>query len=437
MASKSDGVRALVMELVEGPTLADRLAQGALPVDEALPIAKQIAEALEAAHEQGIVHRDLKPANIKVREDGTVKVLDFGLAKALETAPHPSDASQSPTITSPAMTRMGVILGTAAYMSPEQARGKSVDKRVDIWAFGCVLYEMLTGRRAFLEKTPRRFWPLSSRPNRTGKHCRPTRPERFDDCCVGAYRRTANSACTISATRELRYRMRRRKPLWFRLSLVAGASGWRGRWRLSRLGWPYLPRQHLRSCTWGRPAPQPRPVTFPVAPPETMTFDLGFPLPQLSVSPDGTRLVFTVRDKSDVIRLWERPLHALSGHLLTGTEGANNPFWSPDSRFIGFFANGKLKKIAVDGGLPQTLCDALTAGAGTWNRDGVILFSGREGMPIQRVSAGGDGAVTAVTKLDQSRGERTHFFPHFLPDGKRFLYLAQSTPAPSSRAAST
>jgi serine/threonine protein kinase len=136
---KGDGVRALVMELVEGPTLADRVAQGPLPVDEAVPIAKQIAEALEAAHEQGIIHRDLKPANIKVREDGTVKVLDFGLAKALESAPHSSDASQSPTITSPAMTRMGVILGTAAYMSPEQARGKPADKRADIWAFGwCV-----------------------------------------------------------------------------------------------------------------------------------------------------------------------------------------------------------------------------------------------------------------------------------------------------------
>jgi eukaryotic-like serine/threonine-protein kinase len=144
-----DSIGALVMELVEGPTLAERIAQGAIPLNEVLPIAKQIAEALEAAHEHGVIHRDLKPANIKVREDGTVKVLDFGLAKALETAPHPSDASQSPTITSPAMTRMGVILGTAAYMSPEQARGKPVDKRADIWAFGCVLYEMLTGRRAF------------------------------------------------------------------------------------------------------------------------------------------------------------------------------------------------------------------------------------------------------------------------------------------------
>jgi serine/threonine protein kinase len=150
---KTDSIGALVMELVEGPTLADRLAHGPLPVDEALPIAKQIAEALEAAHEQGIVHRDLKPANIKVREDGTVKVLDFGLAKALESAPHSSDASRSPTITSPAMTRMGVILGTAAYMSPEQASGTPADKRADIWAFGCVLFEMLTGRRAFAGDT--------------------------------------------------------------------------------------------------------------------------------------------------------------------------------------------------------------------------------------------------------------------------------------------
>ena len=145
----ADGVKALVLELVEGPTLADRIAQGPIPLDEAIPIARQIAEAVEAAHEQGIIHRDLKPANIKLRSDGTVKVLDFGLAKALDPAPASIDASQSPTITSPAMTRMGVIMGTAAYMSPEQARGKTVDKRSDIWAFGCVLYEMLTARRAF------------------------------------------------------------------------------------------------------------------------------------------------------------------------------------------------------------------------------------------------------------------------------------------------
>src|SRR5262245_37702911 len=146
---KADGHSALVMELVEGPTLADRIAQGAIPVDEALPIAKQIAEALEAAHEQGIIHRDLKPANIKVRSDGTVKVLDFGLAKALDPIASTADIATSPTITSPAMTQMGMILGTPAYMSPEQARGKSVDKRSDIWAFGCVFFEMLTGRRAF------------------------------------------------------------------------------------------------------------------------------------------------------------------------------------------------------------------------------------------------------------------------------------------------
>jgi serine/threonine protein kinase len=147
---KTDGIRALVMELVDGPTLADRIAQGPIPADEALPIAKQIAEALEAAHEQGIIHRDLKPANIKVRSDGTVKVLDFGLAKALEPMAAHVDATASPTITSPArMTGVGVLLGTAAYMAPEQARGKVVDKRSDIWAFGCVLYEMLTGKRAF------------------------------------------------------------------------------------------------------------------------------------------------------------------------------------------------------------------------------------------------------------------------------------------------
>ena len=431
---KGDGVRALVMELVEGPTLADRLAQGALAVDEALPIAKQIAEALEAAHEQGIVHRDLKPANIKVREDGSVKVLDFGLAKALESAPHSSDASQSPTITSPAMTRMGVILGTAAYMSPEQARGKPADKRADIWAFGCVLYEMLTGRRAFLGEDTTEILAsvVKTEPDwqalpadtpgairRLLRRClRKDGKERLHDISDArieiqdARAESASEAPTILGPVVTR---RRRERLAWTLATVA--SG------VAVLAASALAVGYLR-----RPAAEPRPVTFLVAPPENMTFDIGAALPQLSASPDGTRLVFTVRDKSNIFRLWERPLHAVSGHLLAGTEGATAPFWSPDSRSIGFFADGKLKKIAVDGGPPQTLCEGFAFfGTGTWNRDGVILFADREGMPIRRVSAGGDGAVTTVTKLDQSRGERTHLHPQFLPDGKRFLYLAQST----------
>ena len=430
---KGDGARALVMELVEGPTLADRLAQGPLPVDEALPIAKQIAEALEAAHEQGIVHRDLKPANIKVREDGTVKVLDFGLAKALESAPHPSDASQSPTITSPAVSRMGVILGTAAYMSPEQARGKPADKRADIWAFGCVLYEMLTGRRAFLGedtteilasvvKTEPDWQALPAETpgaiRRLLRRClRKDGKERLHDISDArieiqdARAEAASEAATILV--PVVTRRRRERLAWTLATFATGVAA--------------LAASALAVGYWGRPAAEPRPVTFLVAPPETMTFDIGSPLPQLSVSPDGTRLVFTVRDNSNIIRLWERPLRALSGHLLAGTEGAFAPFWSPDSRFIGFFADGKLKTVAVDGGLPQTLSDGPNSGPGTWNRDGVILFADREGMPIRRVSAGGGEAVTTVTKLDQSRGERTHLHPHFLPDGKRFLYLAQST----------
>ena len=202
---ESDGVRALVMELVEGPTLADRLAQGPVPIDEALPIARQIADALETAHEQGIIHRDLKPANIKVREDGTVKVLDFGLAKALEPIPAAgAEMTASPTMTSPAMTGMGVILGTAAYMSPEQTRGKPLDKRTDIWAFGCVLYEMLAGRRAFGGDTVPTRSPRSSGASRAGTRCRLRHRRAFDDCSSVASRKIRAGVCVMWATRGSR-----------------------------------------------------------------------------------------------------------------------------------------------------------------------------------------------------------------------------------------
>ncbi|HVG53943.1 MAG TPA: serine/threonine-protein kinase [Vicinamibacterales bacterium] len=206
---KGDGVRALVMEFVEGPTLADRIGQGPIALDEALPIAQQIARALEAAHEQGIIHRDLKPANIKVRADGTVKVLDFGLAKAMEPvgAMSPSH-SQSATITTPAMTQAGLILGTAAYMSPEQARGKALDKRADIWSFGCVLFELLTGRRAFGGDDIATRWHSSSRRSRSGRRSRWTCPQRFASCCAGVWRRITTGASLISPTCGSKSKMR-------------------------------------------------------------------------------------------------------------------------------------------------------------------------------------------------------------------------------------
>ena len=226
---ESSGVRALVMELVEGEDLAERIARGAIPVDEALPIAKQIADALEAAHEQGIIHRDLKPANIKVRPDGTVKVLDFGLAKAMEpTGDASPSVSQSPTITTPAMTEAGMILGTAAYMSPEQARGKPVDKRADIWAFGCVLYEMLTGGGRSTGRVSRKRWRASSSVSRTGTGCRRRCRPRCAHTSGAACRRIRDSGCRPSATSGWRWRARsrrlfRRRPRQ-RLSPIGGAS---------------------------------------------------------------------------------------------------------------------------------------------------------------------------------------------------------------------
>jgi eukaryotic-like serine/threonine-protein kinase len=215
---RSAGITALVMELIEGPTLADRVAQGAIPIDEALPIAKQIAEALDAAHEQGIVHRDLKPANVKVRLDGTVKVLDFGLAKAMEPAGvAAAGTSLAPTVTTPAMTRAGMLLGTAAYMSPEQARGKPVDKRADIWAFGCVVYEMLTGRTAFAGETVSSLRP-SFRTNRTGPGCPPRRRRPFNGCCGAVCRRKRGTAFATLPTREWNWTMRSAGPARLRRS---------------------------------------------------------------------------------------------------------------------------------------------------------------------------------------------------------------------------
>ena len=234
---EADDTRALVLELVEGPTLADRISKGSIPVDEALPIAKQIAEALEAAHEAGVIHRDLKPANIKVREDGTVKVLDFGLAKALDASPT-GDPSQSPTLTA-AATQMGVIMGTAAYMSPEQARGKPVDKRADIWSFGVVFYEMLTGRRAFQGEDVSLTLASVMKSDVNATTLPPTSQRTCEPCCVGAWRRTRASAFVTSAMCASRWRGRSsHRPTRHRRYLVApharsGTSRRSGSWRRS------------------------------------------------------------------------------------------------------------------------------------------------------------------------------------------------------------
>jgi Tol biopolymer transport system component len=381
--------RALIMELVEGETL-----KGPLPLDTALDYARQIADALEAAHEKGIVHRDLKPANIKVTPQGVVKILDFGLAKAAEEPA--GNAENSPTLTiSP--TRAGLILGTAAYMSPEQARGKPVDKRADIWAFGVVLYEMLTGQRLFpgemisdtlaavLKEEPD-LERVSSRVRRLLRGCLEKDPKKRLQAILD-WRLLLEDGPVVAPSRSR---------LGIGASIVAGVL-------FVALG--------ILSFLYFRERPPLKTVVR-----ATITLPGGTPnLHSFAISPDG-RLVAIVALVNGKQQLWLRALDALQAQPMPGTDDATYPFWSPDSHSIGFFAQGKLKKIAASGGPPQSLCDALVGAGGSWSRENVIVFSPLLSNAIQRVSAAG-GVPADVTK-PKGRSE----FPVFLPDGRHFLY---------------
>ena len=408
--------RALAMEFVEGEDLSQLVSRGPLPVDEALGLAGQIADALEAAHEHGIIHRDLKPSNIRVRADGTVKVLDFGLAKALEP-PSAMSASASPTITTPAMTEVGVILGTAGYMSPEQARGKGVDKRADIWAFGVVLYEMTTGRRPFdgegvtealaavLKSEP--DWTLvPPRLQRLVKSCLEKDPKRrLRD--IGDWRRQLDDATAVGQPPGVR----RSWLPWVAAAAALAAAA-------------VIAVRHFTET----PAVA-EPVRFHVQAPAQMAFEPG-----VSVAPDGRRVAFVARDAAGIARIWVRDFDSLDSRLLAGTEGGRSPTWRPDGQFIAFAVDRWLKKVAVAGGPVVTLCEISTAyelGSGTWNQHGDILFGGVRGGPVRRVSEAG-GPVSAVTAVDPSRSELTHGLPTFLPDGRHFIYLRVARLAESS-----
>jgi serine/threonine protein kinase len=418
----SGSVRALVMELAEGPTLADRILQGPIPLEDALLIAKQIAEALEYAHEKGIIHRDLKPANVKVTQEGAVKVLDFGLAKALENSPAAGNVADSPTL-SLAATKAGVILGTAAYMAPEQAAGKSVDRRADIWSFGVVLFEMLTGKSAFAGDSVSETLAavIKSEPDwnalpvgtpsaiaRLASRCLvKDSKERLRDIgeariSISRYladpKAGASESNPQSATRNPQSKWAWIVSGVLVLALAVALGGW----------WQAIPR----------PEPAQPLMQFTVDPAASSVSDFV-------LSPNGRILAFVAAESSGKSLLWVRPFESLTAHALPGTEGAGYPFWSPDSRFLGFTAQGKLKKIDVRGGPPVPLCDAGTSRGGTWNRDGVILFQPGLGG-LFRVSAAG-GQPAPVTQLDKARGEVTHRWPQFLPDGRHFLYDTRFT----------
>jgi eukaryotic-like serine/threonine-protein kinase len=390
------GPNYLVMELIEGESL-----KGPLPLEDALRFATQIAEALCVAHEKGITHRDLKPANIMVTPAGVVKVLDFGLAKMPETpAEDGATVTMSPTLA-------GMILGTAAYMSPEQARGKPVDKRADIWAFGVVLYEMLTGKQLFHGETISDTLAAVLTKEPDWAHV-PVKVRRVLERCLE--KDPAKRLRDISGVALL---------LEEQPQETTSSRSWLG-WAvagifiLSTLG---LAIVHFREAP-----PQEPSVRFQVPLPEKVT------QPNFKASPDGRYIALTALQGGRG-RLWIKALDSLELRELPGTENASYPFWAPDSASIGFFAQGKLKKIAVAGGPPVTLCDATDGRGGTWNRDGVIVFSPASGAALLRVSSNG-GVPAPVTKLITPAD--IHRFPAFLPDDRHFLYTITGDKADTS-----
>ena len=427
---ESGDTGALVLELVEGPTLADRISKGPIPLDEALPIAKQIAEALEAAHEAGVIHRDLKPANIKVREDGTVKVLDFGLAKALDTTPQ-GDPSQSPTLTA-AATQMGVIMGTAAYMSPEQASGEATDKRSDIWSFGVVLFEMLTGQRVFEGKSVSHVLGavLQVEPNWAGLSASTPQPlRRLLSRCLEKERnrrlRDIGDALTdldeasAGSNDELS------------VAMPARHGGWRHALPLA-LGAALVAVVITALAMWVTMRPDAIPsglIRFAITPSATAPFGSGFSLRDLAISSDGTQIVYVSSPPDGGLQISLRPIDQLVGAPLRGAENAIGPFFSPDGEWVGLVtAPTVLEKVSIFGGPSVTVTDSSNPILGaSWGTDDQIIF-GVGGGGLFRVSGGG-GEPEPLTTLDAEQGETSHTWPSSIPGANAVLFVtATGTP---------
>ena len=415
-----DGIHALVMELVEGETIADRIARGALPVTEALTIARQIAEALDAAHERGIVHRDLKPANIKLTSSGLVKVLHFGLAKAVTGGDSAPETPDDATVTAVA-TQEGLVVGTPAYMSPEQMRGEALDKRTDIWAFGCVLYEMITGRTAFARQTisdtiaaildreldwdsvralaPAPLWQMV-------RHCLAKDPRnRLRDIGDARLRidDILSSPVAVAPVPAVKG-----KSVWLRASAALGVVMLAS----AALAWYFTGR------------------SVSVALPAQFTLSFAGQVPDVAVrttpspSPDGRQFVFIGAGENGATSLWIRAIESAESRPIPGTDGALTPIWSPDGLWIAFFADGKLKKVGVNGGQPQTIASLSGFQEASWGSSGVIIFRPSNRQPLFRMSASG-GEPAPLTRLNEALGENSHRGPTFLPDGRRFLFTSR------------